>query len=1418
MSINRTVNWHNIRTHNGSQYGGFEELCTQLARSEKPRIPKATKFRRLGNPDGGIECYWEDSDGNKYGWQAKYYPANQDPDRYYLKDIRWDKVTDSINTALEKHRELVCYYVCIPKNLTLNMDTDWDPRVAQWKDLARIKTGKEVEFELWDTSALLDRLIQPEHAGRLLYWFNERIFNDDWFKDNVTLSIEDDDTTKPNIETEIADKLEIFGRTPLFINQLMGYTEVIQKAIAYLRRPYDRNSKKEQPSFEIRINELRNPLKTIQKQLADLTPEPNNGPSFQNISRSVCKAKTVIEKFKSLLSNYAYNYDTENENEKRRIKNLYEARIRQIDQICQELDELKIRLDYASDVENKRLMIISGNAGIGKTHLLCDIAEKRVDEGLPTVLLLGQHFTGPTEPWKQVLNLLGLSDMKEGQELVTALESAAQRARRRVLFIIDAVNDVSSRVEWNSHLNRFLKTLKKSFWINVVLSVRTTYEHQFIPSSVRSRAVYETHKGFEGMEHEAIQAFFPNYVPSNPFEQVMYPEFRNPLFLKFISEIFKGNSEEALSQVNGISDAFERYQEHINENLENLGYLREDRDVHKALMRIAQRIVESKKQWLEREVAKELVNQPFPERRSEQSLYYGMTSESVLIESIIQRNGRDQEVVRITYQLFADHIIASYLLQKYPNKDKFGEAFAPNGELAFLLDDRDDQIPPEGIIEALNVQTPEQLKGSELIELVPTLLNRKGIGKVFWHSLLWRKRDAFSGSTEKILKKLVEIRDERDDVIDALLEVTVLQDHPYNAKFLDKLLRQYSMAERDAWWSIYLHNTYNSQGPVDRLLGWALQRSPDSKLEKEIVELASIALAWTLTSSNRHLRDRATKALVALLTEHLVILHRILKLFADVNDPYVEERLYAVAYGVTMRSHDKKNMGDVAQWVYDNVFAGSPPAHILLRDYARGVIERAFYLGSEINIDRDLIEPPYNSEFPRIPTEEEMKELTVGWKLASYDKGEIEWSRNRIKESIMNDDFARYVVSTNSSFWVPLEAKMEKSNNPPYFKLEDIRNYILKRVFDLGWTLKLFGEFDTHEIRYLGWTATKAERIGKKYQWIAFHEIMAYISDHFQYIDGNYEGPWQACLRDIDPSVTLLSNKGGDDGGPHKQSWWAGNPHTGWRENDTHITWLERKDDIPRIENLLRNILKVTTKNKNWLNLSGDFLWRTPETIEDENSDLGARKLWLNFTSCFVRNSDVESFMNWAEGLGSAKNEMKRPRKIRGVFFGEYGWSPAFRSMYGRDGDKHGFLDECPVNAHIAVFECSYNHSKFDCSVDHHNITTLLVPCFDLLKMRELKWEGRNAEFIDAKGKLAACDPTATEEGPTSLLVREDLVRNYLKKNDLTLCWLVGGEKELVYYADWVTPVEEVGGLKIYGEYILGERDPQGGLRIDDSS
>ena len=77
-------------------------------------------------------------------------------------------------------------------------------------------------------------------------------------------------------------------------------------------------------------------------------------------------------------------------------------------------------------------------------------------------------------------------------------------------------------------------------------------------------------------------------------------------------------------------------------------------------------------------------------------------------------------------------------------------------------------------------------------------------------------------------------------------------------------------------------------------------RGPHLDCPEEVAELAVLTLAWTMTSPHRRLRDYATKVLVVMLAPRLGMARALLQQFRGVDDPYVLERLAAIAYAAIL--------------------------------------------------------------------------------------------------------------------------------------------------------------------------------------------------------------------------------------------------------------------------------------------------------------------------------------------------------------------------------------------------------------------------------------------------------------------------------------------------------------------------------------
>jgi hypothetical protein len=1481
--------WHTIRPIEGSQNTGFEELCSQIARIEKP--PEA-EFIRNGPPDAGVECYAVATDGPEWGWQAKYF--------WSLGTAQWRELDESVETALGKHPRLVRYIVCLPFDLPdarlkgkQSARDKWMLHVEKWQKAASLK-GHTVDFILWGSSELTGYISRQEWSGHLLFWFDMRYFGPEWFRSMLDEAIHSAGArynAALNVELLIADEFSVFGRYTEYYTGIYDLFRPVLKETADFCRQYESITDQNKPS----IDDCKSTIRLLASDLRSLRFRPDIFPSLDGIIAKIEQAKKTTEEINLALYKFGeerrLRKDGESNASSYQSDPLQDAHY-YLSRIEADLDRIDEEIKHAAKVAASAVLLVKGDAGSGKTHLLCDIAELRLKRGMPTVLLMGQQFTTHEDPWTQLIRNIGLGAMSPG-DFIGALEAAAEAADCRALIMVDALNESEWRQVWQPHLAAFIARIKRSPWIGLVLSVRSSYLDAIIPKEILAEMPLIEHRGFEDREFDAVKSFFLYYKLELPSTPLLDPEFRNPLFLKILCEGLEKSGQHRIPRgIYGISSVFKLYIGALSEKIaQELRYDPHENLVHKAFDEIARELLTTHKGWLPRDRAKELCDALLPHRDYPDSLFHALVTNDLLSEGI---GGFEEErtgVVYPAYERFSDHIMAKSILAGIGNAGELKTAFSPVGQWGYLFEK--ESYSSTGVLEALCIQLPERFS-VELPSVAPSFMQRCDAGDVFGKSIIWRSKDTFSEETLDLFNELV-VPQGTANTLEILLTIALVPGHAWNAYFLDRNLKRMTMPDRDAWWSIYLHQVWGAKGAIDRIIEWAEAVDSRDPIDSEVVILASIVLAWTFSSSNRFLRDRATKALVSLLSGRLDAAMKLIERFADVDDPYALERVAAVAYGVSMRSNDSAAVGTLAQYVYEIFFAnGPPPVNILFRDYARGVVERGLFLGAQLDGDVTRIRPPYGSPWPDIPSEEEIKPYMPDWGKGSYDSGSLAWARYEISSSVMNEDFARYIIGTNfsdrSHSWLSLrlgetfvppieqlasfiyrlndeelkawetykvalgdanenaaerlwllirsfqepkyddgetnsEIKEGQDNDneheredawselkdllgegrsielqnllsevenyrsfkrPGGFDLRIVQRYILNRVFDLGWTVERFGEFDRYHVSSHGREARKAERIGKKYQWIAYHEVLAYIADNFQYKSGysdepetTYNGPWQEFLRNIDPSCTLKRIEGGTPFTGHAASWWSPHKIRDWHLDETPSTWVCHLDDLPKLKSLISP--SNERDGSHWYNVDGSFVWECRHAeAEDDESDYDSlmRDVWLSFNCYIIRVDDSTSLMRWAKKQRFTGRWMPDSPEYSRAFLGEYPWAPAANEMSPASGEELWIDPDRACPAPVMVTSAAYHlgASEFDCSTDREG-GSINLPCPEIIAGLNLEWDGHSSAFLGKAGNIIAFDPCVIEKGPSALLLSREPLLSYLRIHGLTLWWTIVGER-----------------------------------------
>ncbi len=1380
--------WTDIISLNSSQNDAFEELLCQLAKKEA--IEKKKNFIKVGNPDGGVECYIVLENGDEIGFQAKWFLSTPE-------ENQWNQIEKSFKTAIEKHPKLITYYVSMPldradpriKKQKWFMDK-WEDKVAKWKNFAKDTYNRDISFIYWGSSELIERLTKEEYIGLKSFFFSAIDLSDKWFKNQNELAIKDLGaryTPEINVDIEIVKNFDALSRNNKF---RLRIDKLYHETMIAFRKCFKHSYRK----HEI----LQSLLELINHDLISLE-NLYDSIIFEGILYIDIKAITlVLENISNVsykLNDTLYELNQEEIKEQKietskdgyRKSTKYDSTIRDFKDFLSALYEFKEIIDSrALKLFNTPFMILDGEAGIGKSHLLADVVNERILENSNSIFLLGQHFRESKNPWSQILDLLDMNKFSK-DEFLSALNTKAEVKNKRLIIFIDAINEGKGRDFWNDFLISFIETIKKYEWLGLVLSVRSSYFDLIIPKKVfeNNLVLPITHFGFQGIEYGASSLYFKNYNILQPSIPLLHPEFSNPLFLKLFCE---GLNKKGYTHIpdgyEGITHIIKFFIEGIEEKLlkkyQNIKSLKLiDKTINILIPFVLKNqtisYTDALSVFIEKIESKWKINPEFLD---------DLITEGLLTKNLFYNHDTEEyeEGIYFVYERFEDHLKVKYLFDNFLDKESPKESFKKEQLISYF--NESNFYYNRGMIDAMSIQLPEIVP----VEIIDIVDQNEYIIQSFFDSLLWRRVDSITPQVASRLLKNINNEHFTESIYKILFSVASNPKHPLNGNLLFEYLSKFSMRDRDLFLNPLLNSIYFNDeiNPIIRLLDWSWLDEEKSYISDESIFLTAITLSWLLISSNRKLRDYATKAMISLLQNRINVVLSLLNKFENINEPYIYERLFAITYGVVIRLEVYSGLKELGEYIYHTIFNKDEVyPHILLRDYAKNTIDYISYLDIELEVNFDKVKPPYKSFLPRIEDLPTNKDIDI------YDNRDKNYHQSRIISSMVTEygkgtasygDFGRYVFG---SALYHFECKKHE---------QLLSNYATKKIFDeYGYDGDLFNNTEkTISQMNRGYNRHNhsIERIGKKYQWIAFYDTLARITDNFIMFDpsswGNekeplqYRGSFEPSVRDIDPTILIKETK--MDRKSEQNFWWTPKIDLDW--NMENRLWVKNTEDLPKIQ----EILEVTDTNSDkWIVLSSYPDWDEPIKKGYDRYEMAHKGLWYQFRSYIIPRNELNDFRQWANNKWFWNNWMPESKGHYQMFSREHYWSEAYRffqnSYYGGHEDwteiesEYGTNNEQYKNKIALTTDEYYWEEEFDYSKE--NSFKILKPSKLLFDGLGMKYSKNDGQFIDNHNDLICFEASVYNESHQCLLVKKENLFEFLKKNDFSIVWTVIGEKQI---------------------------------------
>lgn len=1226
-----------------------------------------------------------------------------------------------------------------------------------------------------------------------------------------------------NVDTSVRNKLEAVCRTPRYNERLINIANRRLNS-AY----YSHNAK----------DDIYNRVADLQKQVIQKIQATVDSP-ISKIEFSECE-KPVQEIINTLYEKEAQKDVNVSENSTRgdELENLVRLR-----QHCYEIVSIDEVLD--APVANSNILIVHGEAGCGKSHLFGYYSQITNNDHCPVLLMMGSTFSSVHTIEDNIISQLRASCTFD--DLLTGLNKAGKRYGQKIPILIDALNETQhGQNYWRDRLPGFVEYISRYPYVALIVSIRDTYLNRVL--SEESRTVWKDimclHKGFKDDEYTAIRRFCEHYQLAELKIPVLNPEFSNPLYLHMACSIAKDSGKDTLPMGWDVNDLFDAYVKKLDKEFDNIreGLYTNRHVVSQAVKVIASKMFSIQREYIPLVECDELLSNSI---RNSNYLLTDLLDSSLFS---LECDYSGSEFVRFTYQRMCDYSIARMLLGECKTKEEVTCQLRKHKETLINWHFR-------GVLEQLFIMVPE-LYDAELWEVMDEDLLEENM-KMLLDSFRWRSVKHIH--EDEIIRFVSEHDCPLEDWWNTLLVLAPIPNHPFNGERWNIIMkRQNSMADRDAVLQDFILSTirWNKDNTIGRMIHWAWTPGISDNAQPDVVRLVAITLVWMLSSTIHQIRDQVTKALVNLLQHQPRVLLNLLKDFNNVDDMYVQERLMAVAYGCVLRCNQPDMICEIGRYIYHAVFAkGNPPRHLLIRDYACGIVEFAYRKCGLEDVDMQWVLPPYNASMPSLPKREDVEKYRIDYN----DKSEkYAWQQNAILNSLYDSisDFGTKILSpsieqfTGYSFtiekelqqfmkqykgetkkwlkanleartmqmkiarkkaaypWERLNAKYVQTvedfvrvcdkyfqENPipeeeqkklnevyiPNHANKDVSGYnhiwdtnphrywIVQRVFELGYNREEHGPYDK-KIQNIDdsyapyrFAEGRKERIGKKYEWIAYWELLGCLADNY-YLDNRwdnhkkeiYEGAWQNYWRDCDPAC--ITRRYED---LKIATWQDFSIRSDW--DLPSQKWLSEPWTSDEIRQMIE--CKDPAGRKWWTIHDYDTIHAPQELGEDRYHY--SRFYNYGISAYIVRKSGKKKLLKIAKTINFNDHELEDSDKSSTYYITrEKYWSRACYADKSQMSRKWNQLFEgSGVNVMVPYVTMNGNIEGDDSGTR----ATYYMPVQFVFEDMNVQYGDVDGDFIQNETLIGTCNPNRT----IHFLMQRNALELYLRSKRLEIVWVV---------------------------------------------
>ncbi|MGB6130125.1 MAG: hypothetical protein WBG30_15395 [Psychrilyobacter sp.] len=974
-------------------------------------------------------------------------------------------------------------------------------------------------------------------------------------------------------------------------------------------------------------------------------------------------------------------------------------------------------------------LLLKGVGGIGKTHSLCDLVLANIKDNIPSFIFFSQHFENKI-PENVILEKLNLKN-SNFDDFLYVLNIIGEIKETNILICIDALDEIKNQTYWNRHLGSMIEKFDNYSNIKLIISCRNIFLEETLDDEIIDKFILLEHRGLKDINEKNLQYFFDYYGLRIPRNFKFYNEFFNPLFLKLYCDILKDQEEEN-RDFYGIDELFqniiEKKNKIISKKYDEISL--KDEVVLDCVEVISEEMFNQNINFIKWKGAKKNVASIL------NNYGIGFLSNQILCDLISENllkeySDNDNYTISFSFEKFFDYALASKVINK--------------NEIESYLKNKNKNY---SVMEILINKYKEKYNKEMLKEY--NLMDSPLYKNLFISSLLWRKTYNINSETKEIFECCLFHPEDSKLVAKSLFilfELILKNDETLNSEYFHNLFKGQSMVQKDCFWGPWMMKSYKKYDIIDLLLDDGLFLK-EKYIDLEIIKSKSIILVWFTSLNDIYIRAKASKGLTNLIKLYPKITFSLIEKFKEIDDDYIQERLWGAIYATLILNKDKKMIKRLIKYIYINFLeTGQFPKNVVLRDTLRNIAE----LAETMNIlehDITIFRPPYSSE--------KIEKIHISYYDVPKEDRKLFWN-------CTESDFGIYTIPS----------KVEGYG----FTKKEVGILIYKKIINNCYSekIKSFDRYINYTYGSLRVRDESVERVSKKYQKIFLNRILGQIYDNYPYkpkyeYDDEKEVipfeqgnefrnidltslPYEKLKYEFQGNILIYDFKKIEGFSPEE--------------------WFKKED----VDDKTFHLIESSYLKQDYLLLKGYF------DVEKATSDLEEypkKKLWSHVESYLIKTKELGIFKNWAQNQHFWGQWMPSGyTHFYEGWIGEYPWSASYRNILENkeieEEQVFNHVDDRTPPVKLIPTVNDFNNEKDSDFCKSKIGSQFLFPGEIFFKDLDLNWNGENAYLLDLRPMFLISNAK-----DTSIYVNKNLLNKYLVENGFSLVWTVLGEKQFI--------------------------------------